>query len=81
MGLSDLRSETGKVLLDDSDPTPIEKAIRRIVASEEDTALLDLHVWQISPCAHSAIVALSARNGMNPATCGKDSVTSTSWTT
>ena len=62
-----LMRETGKVLLDYTGPTPVEEAIRRIVSSEEDADLLDLHVWRVGPGSYSAIVALSAGNGMNPA--------------
>jgi len=62
-----LMRETGKVLLDYSAHTPVEEAIRRVVTSEEDAHLMDLHVWRVGPGAYSAIVALSAENGMNPA--------------
>ena len=62
-----LMRETGKVLLDYSAPNRVEEKIRRVVASETEAALLDLHVWQVGPGAYSAIVALSACNGTNPA--------------
>jgi cation diffusion facilitator family transporter len=62
-----LMRETGKVLLDYSAHTPVEETIRHVVTSEEDAHLLDLHVWRVGPGAYSAIVALSAENGMNPA--------------
>jgi cation diffusion facilitator family transporter len=62
-----LMRETGKVLLDYSAPNSVEEEIRRVVAAETETALLDLHVWQVGPGAYSAIVALSARNGTYPA--------------
>ncbi len=58
--------ETGKILLDYSGPSNVEKEIRRVVTTMEGAALLDLHVWQVGPGAYSAIVALSAWNGTNP---------------
>jgi cation diffusion facilitator family transporter len=61
-----LMRETGKVLLDYSDQTPVEAAIRHVVASERDATLMDLHVWRVGPGAYSAIVALSARDGVSP---------------
>jgi Co/Zn/Cd efflux system component len=61
-----LLRETGKVLLDYSDPTLVEEGIRRIVASEADAVLLDLHVWRVGPGSFSAIVALRAGNAANP---------------
>ena len=61
-----LMRDTGKVLLDYSGPNAVEDQIRRIVASVPEAVLLDLHVWRVGPGAYSAIVALNARNGMNP---------------
>jgi len=62
-----LMRETGKVLLDYTGPNAVEEAIRRVVASEKEAALLDLHVWRIGSGAYSAIVALRAGNGTYPA--------------
>ncbi len=62
-----LMRETGKVLLDYSAPNRVEEEIRHVFAAEKEAALLDLHVWRVGPGAYSTIVALSARNGTNPA--------------
>ena len=62
-----LMRETGKVLLDYSGPNTVEEEIRRVVASVQEAVLLDLHVWRVGPGAYSAIVALNAWNGTNPA--------------
>ena len=62
-----LMRETGKVLLDYSASNSVEEEIRRVVASEKEAALLDLHVWRVGPGAYSAIVAMSARSRTYPA--------------
>lgn len=62
-----LMRDTGAVLVDAADPARIE-AIRSAIEADGDAEVSDLHVWQIGPGAHAAIVALVASNPLSPAT-------------
>ncbi len=52
-----LLRDTAAVLLDTSDPH-IEAEIRECVETSGDARIVDLHVWQVGPGSHAAIVSV-----------------------
>ncbi|HEY3696121.1 MAG TPA: CDF family Co(II)/Ni(II) efflux transporter DmeF [Phenylobacterium sp.] len=60
-----LLRDTSKVLLDTSDGR-LAQVIRQRVEADGDASVTDLHVWQVGPGVHAAIVALIAAEPCSP---------------
>lgn len=60
-----LLRDTGAVLVDAADPARIAE-IRAAIETDSDAHVSDLHVWQVGPGAHAAIVALIAADPLPP---------------
>lgn len=56
-----LLGSTASVLLDHQGPDKLEKQIRKALEGDDDTQVLDLHLWSIGPGIHALIVVLAAR--------------------
>ncbi|RED16681.1 CDF family Co(II)/Ni(II) efflux transporter DmeF [Parasphingopyxis lamellibrachiae] len=62
-----LMRDTGATMLDYRRPNdPIEAKIRSVVLEAGDR-ITDLHVWQLGPGHHAAIVAVATENAQSPA--------------
>ena len=61
-----LMRATGKVLLDYDSHPALAEGIRRRLEEGGGVVVQDLHVWRLGPGCCSAIVALSAGNGVTP---------------
>ena len=53
-----LARDSALTLLDAEDHGPIEAAIRRTMAAEDDVEVSDLHVWRIGAASHACILSL-----------------------
>jgi cation diffusion facilitator family transporter len=62
-----LMRDTAGILLDKTDEH-IAEEIREILDASGDTHIADLHVWQIGPEAHAAIVSVMTRAGVTAST-------------
>ena len=62
-----LMRDTGATMLDyRGHSDPLEMKIREVISAEGDR-ITDLHVWQLGPCHHAAIVALVTEDRREPA--------------
>ncbi|HVU15457.1 MAG TPA: CDF family Co(II)/Ni(II) efflux transporter DmeF [Candidatus Didemnitutus sp.] len=61
-----LLGATSVILLDRTPETDLNDEIRKAVECDEDTAITDLHVWQLGAGQFSAIVAIAAREPKTP---------------
>ena len=62
-----LMRDTGATMLDYRGPDdPFERRIRQVVAAEGDH-IADLHVWQLGPGHHAAIVSVVTESSRDPA--------------
>jgi cation diffusion facilitator family transporter len=61
-----LLGATSMILLDRTPETDLSDEIRQAVECDEDTAITDLHVWQVGAGQFSAIVAIAAREPKTP---------------
>lgn len=53
-----LARDSARVLLDAEDHGHVEREIRRIVATQPDLEIADLHVWRIGPASRACILSL-----------------------
>lgn len=58
-----LMRDTGAILLDKAD-RHLEAEVRGAIETAGDATIADLHVWQIGPQAHAAIVSVVAARGV-----------------
>jgi cation diffusion facilitator family transporter len=61
-----LSRDTGRILLDMNIHHSLTEDIRRLVESEEDTRILDLHVWRVGPGHFAAILSVMTKNPRPP---------------
>lgn len=61
-----LMRDTATILLDRTDDHVAEEA-RELIETPGDAQITDLHVWKVGPEAHSAIVTVAARPGIDAA--------------
>jgi cation diffusion facilitator family transporter len=61
-----LLRDTSSILLDRTPVTDLGEEIRKLVEADRDTALADLHVWQVGVGRFSAIVSVVAREPRPP---------------
>jgi len=61
-----LLRDTSVILLDRTPETDLNDEIRKAVESDEETAITDLHVWQLGVGQFSAIVSIAARQPRTP---------------
>jgi cation diffusion facilitator family transporter len=61
-----LLRDTSVILLDRTPRTDLCEEIRKVVEADPDTALADLHVWQVGVGQYSAIVSVVAREPRSP---------------
>jgi len=61
-----LLRDTSVILVDRTPETDLPDEIRKAVEADEDTAITDLHVWQIGAGQFSAIVSIAARQPKTP---------------
>jgi len=58
--------DTSVILLDRTPETDLNDEIRKAVECDADTAITDLHVWQVGAGQFSAIVSIAAREPKTP---------------
>jgi len=61
-----LSRDTGRILLDMDIHNNLTEEIRRLVESEGDDQILDLHVWRVAPGHFSTIISLLTSNPRPP---------------
>jgi cation diffusion facilitator family transporter len=63
-----LMAESARVLLDREMDAPVVHQIKKAIESDSDAQICDLHVWRVGRSKHAAVVALVAREPLDPDT-------------
>jgi len=61
-----LLGATATILVDRTPNTDLDEEIRKAVETDEDTAIADLHIWQVGVGQFSAIVSIAAKHPKTP---------------
>lgn len=61
-----LLGATSSILIDRTPKTDLPDEIRKVVETDEDTAITDLHVWQVGVGQFYAMVSIAARQPKTP---------------
>jgi cation diffusion facilitator family transporter len=61
-----LIGESARVLLDREMDSPVVAGIRRLIESDGDAEIADLHVWRVGRASHAAVVTVVAEQPLAP---------------
>ncbi|MFH1349581.1 MAG: CDF family Co(II)/Ni(II) efflux transporter DmeF [Pseudomonadota bacterium] len=61
-----LARDTGRILLDMNTNTALSERIRKLLESDSDSHISDLHVWRVGPGHFAAIVSIVTHNPLPP---------------
>jgi cation diffusion facilitator family transporter len=61
-----LLADSARILLDREMDAPVVRDIRRVIESDGDAEIADLHVWRVGRASHAAVITLVARDPLSP---------------